>query len=76
MKISKAWLEDYVDCSDLSAAELEDIITTRVAEVDEIITVGAPIADAVAVTVESVSPHPEKDKLVVAEISTDRAGLK
>jgi len=63
MKISKDWLSDYLDLSALSDAELENIITTKVAEVDGIEHVGEIAATAEVAVVKDVKPHPSKESL-------------
>ena len=38
MKISRNWLNDFVDCEDLDAEQFSELITVRVAEVDEVLS--------------------------------------
>ena len=69
MRISKAWLNDFIDFSDLSADDFASLITTRVAEVDSILTVAAPMDEAIVAYVKSVRPHPSLTKLKIATVS-------
>ena len=68
MLISKQWLGDYVSLDDVSNERLEELITTRVAEVDELHLSGSPLENAFAVKVVKVEPHPEREKLKVCEV--------
>lgn len=68
MLISKNWLGDYVDVSDLSADVLERFLNTKVAEVEGVTVVGEPLEDAVVVIVQRVQPHPTKDGLNVVQV--------
>lgn len=69
MRISRAWLSDYVDFSDLSLEAFSELITTRVAEVDKIEIVGAPREEAVLCAVTKVGSHPKKPNLLVATVN-------
>ena len=70
MKISKSWLNDYVDCADLSKEQFYETVTTKVAEVDKVHPHAAPVSGAVVALVKAVRPHPGRDKLVVATVAT------
>ncbi len=68
MKISTLWLSDYIDLSGISLAELSELLSTRVAEVDSYWEVGAPLRDAVAARIVSTRPLEGSDKLIVVTI--------
>lgn len=70
MNISRNWIADYVDFSELSNAEFEELITTRVAEVDEIRYAATPLDFAVVGKIIHVEDHPTNEKLLVAEVDT------
>ena len=70
MRISREWLSDYVDFDDLDAASFSEVITTRVAEVDALETLGDPLVDAVVVKITKVRSHPEKSGLKLATVTT------
>ena len=69
MRISRAWLSDYVDFAELSAHDLSELVTTRVAEVDFYETVAEPMESAIAALVTKIEKIPQKDKLVEATVS-------
>ncbi|MBL7662806.1 phenylalanine--tRNA ligase subunit beta [bacterium] len=69
MKISKAWLCDFVDISDLSHAEFETIVTTKVAEVDSIEEIGLGLDTAVVVEILATKAHPQANKLQIATVT-------
>lgn len=69
MKISRRWLEDYVEFDTLEGSDFAELITTRVAEVDAYEVVGQPAAQAIVVDIVSVKPHPDKEKLSVVVIN-------
>ena len=50
MKISRQWLEDFVDLSDFSDEKLEELITTRVAEVEGVELSGEELQALLALT--------------------------
>lgn len=54
MRISRAWLSDYVDFDDISDERLSDLITTRVAEVDGARQVAVALNHAIAAHVLDV----------------------
>lgn len=76
MRISRDWLSDYVDFTDLSAEDFSELITTRVAEVEEIITTASPLKDAVVALIKKVSPHPAKHHLSVLQVNTGAADFQ
>ena len=69
MKISKNWLSDFLDLDDVSDEQFEDLVTTKVAEVDEVEQVAKPLAAARLARIESIEPHPSKDKLSVLRLA-------
>ncbi len=69
MKISREWLLEYVDFNDLPFEEVTELITTRVAEIEEVYQVGEPCSKAIFVRVEKVIPHPSKENLRIVEVS-------
>jgi phenylalanyl-tRNA synthetase beta chain len=76
MKISREWLLEFVDFSDIPFEEVTDLITTRVAEIEEVYTVGAPCDHAIVVKVEEVSSHPTKDNLTVVKVSDGKSSYQ
>lgn len=68
MKISRNWLAEYVDFSEVDTDTYLDHINTRIAEIEDSYTVGAAIEHAVIVEVRSVLPHPTSATLHIAHI--------
>jgi phenylalanyl-tRNA synthetase beta chain len=68
MKISREWLQEFVDFSDLAVDDFAELVTTRVAEIEECYTVGAPVSDTLVGKVLEVKPVPEKDKLSLVSV--------
>ncbi len=74
MKISRQWLEDFVDLSEFSDEKLEELITTRVAEVEGVELSGETLEHAVVAKALKVEKHPESKKLslVTVDNGTDQ----
>lgn len=68
MKISREWLLEFVDFADVPEDEFAELITTRVAEIEEYYTVGAPVSHALIGKVTSVKPVPDKEKLSLVSV--------
>ena len=66
MKISVAWLRDWVDL-DGSAQALADELTIAGLEVDDVDCPGAGIENVVVARVDQVEPHPQADRLRVCQ---------
>ncbi len=68
MRISYRWLNRHVDLSDLAPAQVADLLTHHVAEVDGV-EAFAPALDAVRVgLVLSREPHPNADRLGYCQV--------
>ncbi len=68
MKISLDWLAEYVDLSGIDPAELADRLTMSTAEVEGIEQVGGGMDGVVTAKVLRVIPHPNAEKLVLADV--------
>lgn len=68
MKISLEWLADYVDLSGLDPAELADRLTMSTAEVEGVEELGGGMEGVVTAKVLRVMPHPNAEKLVLADV--------
>lgn len=75
MKISKQWLNDFVDCQDLSDNQLYETLTTRVAEVDGIQLQAASIEQARIALIKQVKPFPGKDNLKIVTVNIGNENL-
>ncbi|MCB0324452.1 MAG: phenylalanine--tRNA ligase subunit beta, partial [Bdellovibrionales bacterium] len=76
MRISRTWLSDWVDFDDLSAEQFEELITTRVAEVDAVHVGGVGLQHAVAAHVVAADSHPTKSALTIATIAVGDAQVQ
>lgn len=76
MKISREWLSEFIDFNDLPFLEVTDLITTRVAEIEEVYTVGTPCDKAIVVKVNKVEAHPKKDNLTVVEVTDGKTSYQ
>lgn len=76
MFISRNWLNQFVEVSDLPVEKLEDLITTKVAEVEEVTEEGNCLSGARVVEVLEVSAHPERPKLSLAKVSDGNSQFK
>ncbi|PCF36699.1 phenylalanine--tRNA ligase subunit beta [Staphylococcus delphini] len=68
MLISKEWLETYVDL-DVSVEALAERITRTGIEVDDIHDFTKEIKNLVVGHVESITPHPDADKLNICQVN-------
>ena len=75
MKFSYNWIRSLVDGLDVPAEALERLITMKTAECESVETAGQLLADAVAATVENVSPIPGSHN-VKAIVDAGRYGKK
>ncbi len=76
MKIPLSWLKDYVDLDGITVRELAERLTLAGMEVEAIETIGYPGAElpwdpqlVLTAEVRSVRPHPDADRLVLAEVN-------
>lgn len=69
MKISKKWLEQYMDLGDLSMEEIAKAITDAGFEVEEVIPLSQG-SNLVIGEVETCKPHPDSDHLHVTTVNT------
>lgn len=74
MKISRNWLQDYVDLTGLSNEEISEAITFLGFEVEGIESTGAPQMDNVVVgEVLTRDPHPNADRLSICNVAVGDA---
>src|SRR6478736_4131981 len=76
MKFNKKWLEEWVDCRDLTAQQLADTITMAGLEVDAVTPVAPPFTGVVVGEILSIEPHPDADKLRVCQVAGHPDGLQ
>lgn len=75
MKIPLSWLKDYVDLADIPVSNLAERLTLAGMEVESIAYIGYPGAElpwdpdkVITAEVLAVRPHPDADRLVLAEV--------
>ena len=68
MLVSLEWLNEYVDIKDISPDELAHGLTMSGLEVEEIEKLGADFSNVVVAEIIGIKPHPNADKLRLAEI--------
>lgn len=76
MKFNKKWLEEWVDCSALTAQQLADTITMAGLEVDAVTPVAPPFTGVVVGEILSIEPHPDADKLRVCQVAGHPDGVQ
>jgi phenylalanyl-tRNA synthetase beta chain len=65
----KEWLEDYIDLKSVDNIELEKIITSKIAEVDDVTLIDDWFYKKVVVgKIKNIRKHPEADNLNIFEI--------
>lgn len=69
MKVSYNWLQDFVDL-ELSPQELADRLTLAGIAVESVTELGQGISGVVTGRIETISPHPNADKLVITRVNT------
>ena len=67
MKVSREWLEEYVDI-DVSTKELADILTMTGSKVEGVEYKGQNIKNVVIGKILEIEKHPDADKLVVTKV--------
>lgn len=68
MLLSKKWLNQYIDVSDLSGEALGDLITKNGIEVESVTKRGEGLSGLVVGRILSCEKHPEADKLNVTKV--------
>ncbi len=69
MKFNKKWLEEWVDCRNMSAQQLADTLTMAGLEVDAVTPVAPPFSGVVVGEIVSIEQHPDADKLRVCQVA-------
>ena len=67
MNVSYEWLRAFVPFHE-TPAKLRDLITSRVATVDELVPLRADLAPIVIARVVEAVPHPDSDHLWVTRV--------
>ncbi len=69
MKFTLNWLKQYIDCAELTPAQLADRLTMAGLEVDAVEPLCHDIDEIVVARVESVSRHPNADRLTICQVT-------
>lgn len=72
MKISRNWLNDYIDISDLGTEQLADTLTLLGLEIESIDHPGDAVREVFVGKILSIDKHPDADSIVVCK--TDVGG--
>lgn len=72
MKISLAWLGDYIEFTEDDPQKISDAITAHVAEVDKVEVQGELLGNCCVGKVLKIEKHPNADKLQLCEVLTDK----
>jgi phenylalanyl-tRNA synthetase beta chain len=75
MKVSLNWIKEYVDLPELTASKLAYDLTMRTVEVEGVTNPKDSFDKIVAGRIESVSPHPNADKLRVCMVDVGEESL-
>lgn len=74
MRISRNWLNDYLELADLEAAKIEALLTTRVAEVDSVEETAVALEQAIICRVLKVESPVELKNLKLLTVDLGAAG--
>ncbi|TEB14280.1 Phenylalanine--tRNA ligase beta subunit [Pelotomaculum sp. FP] len=69
MRVSYKWLQEFVEI-DITPQELADRLTLAGVTVEGVTELGVGISNVITGRIESISPHPNADKLVVTSVDT------
>ena len=75
MRIPKSWLNEYVDVSNISNAELESKLFSSGFEVEEVIEVNKCVKNIVTCKILQKDRHPDAEKLFVCQVDAGRYGV-
>ncbi|MCD8481965.1 MAG: hypothetical protein LR015_04365 [Verrucomicrobia bacterium] len=77
MKISRNWLQDYVDLADKTTTEIEYALTMIGFEVENIEHKGlAPLSHVVVGEILSYEQHPNADRLSVCQVDVGDGAVR
>lgn len=75
MKVSLEWLSDFVQFTERDPQKIADRLTESTGEIDDVVSQGVHLAHCVVGKVLKIRKHPNADKLILADVETDR-GIK
>src|SRR5471032_148831 len=74
MNVSLSWLRAFVPFEE-SATQLRDLLTSKVATVDELVSLRADLSAIVVARVVEEGPHPDSDHLHVTKVDAGTGEL-
>ncbi len=69
MKVPMSWFGDYTDISGISPKQYSDALTMSGSKVEGVENLGKDLDRVVAGKIESVTPHPDSDHLVICMVN-------
>jgi len=75
MKLTRNWLQEYVDISNLSSEAMAEHLTMLGLEVDSVTPLGAELAQLQTGLVLATSRHPNADKLTLCQVQVGEQAL-
>lgn len=75
MRVSYKWLQEFVDI-DIQPQELADRLTLAGIAVEGVTELGKGVEKVVTGRIETISPHPNADKLIVTSVNTGEEKLQ
>jgi len=76
MKLSWQWLQEFVDIPQVEAELVGDKLTLHTAELEEVIERGAAFEKVIVGKLVSTTPHPNAEKLTIAQFDLGTQGKK
>ncbi|QQS58974.1 phenylalanine--tRNA ligase subunit beta [Candidatus Peregrinibacteria bacterium] len=68
MKISLEWLSDFISFTEKDPFIIAEVLTERVAEIDEVVDAGKDFAHVVSGKILEISSHPDADRVRVTQV--------
>ena len=72
MQVSYEWLNEYVELSEITPAEISHALTMSGLEVEEIEEIKPEFTDIITAKIEKISNHPNADKLHLVTVNTGK----
>lgn len=76
MKVPMSWFNDYTDITGVTPKEYNDALTMSGSKVEGIEFLGSDLDKVVAGKIESVTPHPDSDHLVICMVNVGNEVLQ
>ncbi len=76
MKVPMSWFGDYLDISGISPKQYSDALTMSGSKVEGVENLGKDLDRVVAGKIESITPHPDSDHLVICMVNVGAENLQ